>query len=120
MLPDGTGIERYFPLLMVKDFNSTGFYFSHDFMTNADVPTLAVNNVISDPTNPFTGVPINNSEKTAHEQYVFLSCQWNTDINNGNVFEAAYWYAVKDDIWNQNNWRYINEWLSLPTELQPE
>ncbi|MDO4651138.1 MAG: hypothetical protein Q4B26_21065, partial [Eubacteriales bacterium] len=35
------GVEAYYPLLMVKDFNSQKFEISHEFMTNADVPTLA-------------------------------------------------------------------------------
>ena len=117
-LADGTDAERYFPLLLVKDFNATGFYFDHTFMTNADVPTLAVADVIASPKNPFTGKAINNNEKTAHEQYVFLSTQWNTDQNNGYTFIPANWYSVKDDIWDQRNWRYINEWLPVPTELQ--
>lgn len=51
------------PLLLVKDFNSKEFTISNEFMTNADTPTLAVDNLIRNPINPFTGRVINNDEK---------------------------------------------------------
>lgn len=41
-------------LLMVKDFNSTGFTANSDLMTNADVPLLAADSLV-DAINPFTG-----------------------------------------------------------------
>ena len=34
-------VEFFYPLLMVKDFDSKEFKVSDEFMTNADVPTLA-------------------------------------------------------------------------------
>ena len=52
---DNETIEYYFPLLLVKDFGSTEFTISDEFMTNADVPTLATQGLIENPTNPFTG-----------------------------------------------------------------
>ena len=74
---DGTDglkdVEFYYPLLMVKDFDQEGFTVSHEFMTNADVPTLAMKDIIQDPQNPFTGKPITSEEKKAHEQYVLVS-----------------------------------------------
>ncbi len=55
--------EYFRALLMVKDFNATGFTSSDEFMTQADTPTLAFGGLIDDPVNPFTGKVINNSEK---------------------------------------------------------
>lgn len=49
---------------MVKDFNRKGFSTSDTFMTNADVPALAMEDLIRDPKNPFTGKAINSDEKT--------------------------------------------------------
>ena len=78
-----------YPLLMVKDFGSEGFVTSDTFMTNADVPTLAADGIIENPVNPFTGKPINSDEKTAHDQYIMTSGEWDVSINNGNTFLAS-------------------------------
>lgn len=103
-------LEFYYPLLMVKDFNSTEFTVSDDFMTNADVPTLTTDGVIQNPVNPFTGKPINNHEKLAHDQYVIMSWDWSTANNNGNTFRPARWAKVHDDLWNTKNWEfYLHE-----------
>ncbi len=100
--------SMYFPLLMVKDFDSKTFTTSHEFMTNADVPTLATAGLIDSPVNPFTGKAINSSEKTAHEQFISLSGQWDVKINNGNTFMEGKWASVKDDIWVKDNWTFYS------------
>ena len=46
LVVDGEDLNFYFPLLLVKDFNSTEFTVSDEFMTNADVPTLATMGLI--------------------------------------------------------------------------
>ena len=107
-------IEFYYPLLMMKDFGSQEFVMSDEFMTNADVPTLAVKDLIEKPVNPFTGKEINNREKTAHEQYITRSHKWGVENNDGNTFIPSKWYAVSDDIWDTDNWRPINEEVIIP------
>ncbi len=52
------GTEAFNPVLMVKDFGSSGFNIDTGFMINADVPYIATEGIISDPVNPFTGNPI--------------------------------------------------------------
>ena len=99
-------VELYFPLLMVKEIGTEGFNTSDEFMTNADVPTLAFNGLIENPVNPFTGKEINSDEKTAHEQFVIMSWNWDIQVNNGNTFEKAVWVSVKDSIWEKDNWTY--------------
>lgn len=101
--------EFAYPLLLVKDFDSKGFTTSYDFMTNADVPTLATSGVIENPTNPFTGKAINSDEKTAHDQFVIISDDSSTLINNGNTFMPAYWASVHDDLWDMDNWSVSDE-----------
>ncbi len=110
-IPDD--VELYYPLLLVKDFDSTEFSVSEEFMTNADVPVLATNDLIENPTNPFTGKAITNSEKTAHEQYIIVSEEANTAFNNGNTFLPARWARVKDDLRNRENWEFYNEEIVL-------
>ena len=90
---------------MVKDFGATEFTTSDEFMTNADVPTLAMEGLIKDPMNPFTGKPINSAEKTAHDQLIILSDENSIEKNNGETFFPAAWISVKDNIWNKENWK---------------
>ena len=112
-------VEYFYPLLMVKDFNSTGFTTSEEFMTNADVPTLAMQNLIDNPVNPFTGKAINSSEKTAHDQYIILSNAWDTYVNNGTTFAPARWASVHDNLWDRENWTFSEEETVLKEHSLP-
>lgn len=116
ILDDGKDVAEFYPLLMVKDFESEGFAICEEFMTNADVPALAVQNLINNPVNPFTGKIIDSSEKTAHDQYIISSGAWDISINNGNTFLPAKWYSVHDNIWDKNNWKVAAEEDVLPVE----
>lgn len=100
--------SSYFPLLMVKDYNSNGFTVSDDFMSNADVPTIAFNGLIDNPVNPFTNNPINDKEKTAHNQYILASMNLEPGNNIKNTtFTPGYWYTVHDSIWDKSNWKRV-------------
>lgn len=114
-LPDGSDRSSLFPLLMVKDFDSKGFQMSDEFMTNGDVPTLATNGVIDNPINPFTGKKIDSTEKTAHDQYLIGSKEWNVNKNNGKTYAPSKWYSVHDNIWDNKNWRIMEDKTILPT-----
>ncbi len=109
----------YFPLLMVKDFDSQGFTVSSEFMTQADVPTLALEGLIEDPVNPFTGNPVSSSEKTAHEQYIIVSNDWSIAFNNGSTFLPAQWLSVKDSIWDKDNWTLYEDPMILAQNSIP-
>lgn len=112
-------MEYFYPLLMVKDFNATGFTTSEEFMTNADVPALAMNGVLENPVNPFTGKPINSDEKYAHDQYVTLDHRFEVEKNNGNTFLASQWASVKDDLRVQENWTVLEETVVLDEHQFP-
>ena len=112
-------VESYFPLLMVKDFGAKEFTTSYDFMTNADVPTLAMKDTIDNPRNPFTGKEINSSEKMAHEQFIIMSDDLDVSVNNGNTFLPAGWISVKDNIWDKNNWTFCDEKSVLKEYVLP-
>lgn len=110
--PDGLDIESLNPLLMVKDFNAGGDWtISNDFMTNADVPIIAMKGVIKNPTNPFTGQPINDNLKNSGALIVTDSENWQIDVNNGNTFDIgrSHWWAVHDSIFDMDNWEKIEE-----------
>jgi YidC/Oxa1 family membrane protein insertase len=59
-----SNIDNYHPILMVKDFNADGeLKTDMTFMTNADVPFLALNGQMENPVNPFTGNTILTTNK---------------------------------------------------------
>lgn len=99
-------LGRYYPLLMIKDFDSREFTVSHEFMTTADVPVLAAEGLIEDPVNPYTGRKLTSDEKTAHPQYVILSQDWDTMKNDGKTFMPARWASVKENLWDMENWTF--------------
>ena len=103
-------IMYFNPLLLVKDFGSDTLTTDDSFMTNADVPTLAMEDLIADPVNPFTGKPVNSDAKLAGDQIVMKSIIWQPTENQGKTFLPAVWYAVRDDIFDLNNWNKLGEW----------
>lgn len=110
-------VSSYFPLLMVKDFNAEGFYTSDEFMTNADVPSIAMKDLIANPTNPFTGKPVDTSAKNAHEQFILMSWEKQFDKDGSTAFGAAQWASVSNNIWNKENWDF-HEDIQVLTEHQ--
>jgi YidC/Oxa1 family membrane protein insertase len=102
-------IENFYPLLMVKDFGNTEFTISEEFMTNGDVPTLALAGILNDPINPFTGKMIDSSKKICHDQYIIGSEEADVLINNGNTFLPSKWYSVHDDMRDVSNWKLVSE-----------
>lgn len=110
--PTGLDIESFNPLLMVKDFNSNAEFSSdNSFMTNADVATLATAGVIKDPTNPFTGVPVDDRIKRSGPVIVTDSNNWVVSSNNGTRFDLAdgKWWLVHDGIFDMNNWTVMDK-----------
>lgn len=106
---------RFRPLLMVKDFDSKGqIASSNRLMYNADVPRLAMQGIMENPINPFTGNDIFDNEFTRGKQYVFTSGHWSVDFNNGNQFIADDWYTVDGDINNMDNWHLVKKNSVLP------
>ena len=89
-------------------------------MTSADVPSLAIDDIILNPVNPFTGKPISMEEKTAHDQFVIISKDWTVDTNNGNAFNAAGWAAVTNNIWDRSDWIFTYDDIVLKEHELPQ
>ena len=113
-------VQGYNPLLMVKDFDAHGFSVSDEFMTNADTPTLAMQGVVSDMTNPFTGNVISSDAKTEGDQVITTSTHWHANWyvdgegaydSDGTYYDTSdgVWYAVHDDIFVEDNWTRLPE-----------
>ena len=106
---DDNNLYRFNCLLMVKDFGDTGFTVSNELMVNAEVPYIAVNNLIDNPVNPFTGNPITSNINNADSFRYLLYEQPNPLDNQGNTYNPGYWYSYNasyEDIFNSNAWEY--------------
>ena len=96
------------PLLMVKDFNAKGFSTDNTFMTNADVPLFATNEVVKKAVNPFTGKAISSDEKNLHPQLVTSSHNLSQNPQDYKFDTSdGHWYSVHDNIFDEANWERI-------------
>ncbi len=100
--------ESFHPILLVKDFNSDEpFKTSMEFMTNADVPSIAFDGIVDNPVNPFTGKEFSNSEKYTRGAVVMTPFIWNADqVTNAHSVpvKADEWFTVKENIFDSANW----------------
>ena len=109
VLYQGLDILAYNPLFMVKDFNSREFTINNQFMTNADVPAIAMKGIIESPVNPFTGNAINDEMKNNELQEVQQTVEFRPGYNHGNTFLPSPWYNVYgDNIFIRDNWESID------------
>ena len=100
-------ITQYNALLMVKDFNSKEFTVNNEFMTNADTPSIALEGIVDNPTNPFLGTPINMDKKKEGPVNIFFSHDYDVGYNFNQEFLPGPWYSVHDNIFDLNNWKYL-------------
>ncbi|MCL1992388.1 MAG: YidC/Oxa1 family membrane protein insertase [Spirochaetes bacterium] len=57
-------LDAYAAILMVKDFNATGsLSVDNTFMTNADMPLIALEGIVENPINPWTGSPLTSDKE---------------------------------------------------------
>jgi YidC/Oxa1 family membrane protein insertase len=98
LLPNNDNLSAYHSLLMVKDFMSDRELFTDTtFMTLADVPSIAMNELIDNPINPFSNHP------------VLMDKEKEIIITSSRVlhFKIAddQWLKVHDNIFDPNNWK---------------
>jgi hypothetical protein len=97
-LPNGQRLAAYNALLLVKDFNAReNLVTNNAFMTNGDIPSIVMENLIDNPVNPFTGLSI----KTNKENGVFIAT---TDVLDFGIPDD-HWLYVNDDIFNPSGWK---------------
>jgi len=115
VLDTGDDMEYLYPVLLVKDFGSTGLTWSDEFMTNADVPALAAEQVIEDPRNPFTGRSLSDSSAKEEPLYVLWSRHWDVTTNCGTQFMPDRWYRLTGkDMRLGSNWELVSDEAVLP------
>ena len=91
------GRGHFHPLLMMKNFGASGgLKKDMTFMTNGDVPSLALRGVIENPVNPFTtkAVPLDTSEIKKDGVVVSAS-----DVHQAWLYKNLYTYPVRKDQW---------------------
>jgi hypothetical protein len=96
---------------MVKDFNAAGSLKTDKaFMTNADVPSIALKDVISDPVNPFTGGKINDERKNS-PLYIAISGSIHRDDPSARKFglNPKKDYYVHTNIFDADNWTRVEK-----------
>ncbi len=111
IMDDGLDVQAVNPLLLFKDFADNESETDDSFMTNADVPTMAMTGLIEDMTNPYTGKTISSDEKVAHDQIVTTAHIHSVRENNGKTFDTSdgAWYSVHDNIFDSSNWTYLSQ-----------
>ena len=65
--------QTYNPLFMYKDFNSSEYVESDEFMTNADTPYLILNGLTKDMINPYTNNEISMDYKNDNDVFYIIS-----------------------------------------------
>ena len=99
--------------LLVKDFNEHGrLKIDNTFMTNADTPALATENIIKDAKNPFTKneLKVEQNKKSDFVKIAYAPVE-NLRSRNNKKFKVSEneWFTVKDDIFKEENWSYLNK-----------
>jgi membrane protein insertase Oxa1/YidC/SpoIIIJ len=102
----GESKEKYNPVFLVKDFNRHGHLaLNNDFMTNADVPALALSELLDNPVNPFTGNPI--TTKIKDDGIFITTCHIFMANAHGKYrfsIKSNEWLYLKDSIFESSNW----------------
>jgi len=97
-------LYNYNPLLLVKDFNAKGAMKTDTaFMANADVPSLAMKELVENPVNPFTGNAITTNKK--NNPFLILVRRV-VDKNETEIeLDTQNTYYVHDNIFDEENWK---------------
>ncbi len=100
---------HFHPLLMMKDFGAEGtLQIDNEFMTNADVPTLALQGIVESPVNPFTGTAVDSSDKERGAlictDHIFMPQQ--NDSRYVFTADRDKWWRVKGDIFKSSSWTH--------------
>jgi hypothetical protein len=96
---------NYNPILLFKDFNAQGELVTDmTFMTNADVPLLAVKDLIHDPKNPFTGKTLEADKDEGVNIFLGGTSQTRDYPDWRSLDKVSRFYHVKDNIFVEENW----------------
>jgi hypothetical protein len=103
-------VDQFNPLLMVKDFNADGAIKTEQtFMSNADIPSLALKDLVDDPKNPFTGQHISIDRK---KDPLYIAISGSIHLSGRVATQFALNpnkdYYVHNNIFDAKNWIKAN------------
>ncbi len=111
----GYSKDHFHCVLLEKDFNSSeSFSIDNTFMTNADVPSLALKGIIDKAVNPFTHKEISISSSNEYKKNGVNVTIENLFMPGHSKSEYEFtvssdsWYNVKDNIFIDDNWKKCN------------
>jgi YidC/Oxa1 family membrane protein insertase len=104
-------VDQFNPLLLVKDFDASGSLKTDmTFMTNADVPTIALRGLFNNLINPYTGNAINDDAKKAP---LYIAISGSIHIGDGHATQFTLNpkedYYVHDNIFDAKNWEKVEK-----------
>jgi YidC/Oxa1 family membrane protein insertase len=104
-LPDGSRLQSYNALLMVKDFQAnTPLSTGASFMTNADAALFAVDSLFDNPVNPFTKKLLqSDKEQGAYIATIPALSTYRHSKFTYNIGKNE-WLHVHDNIFDVHNW----------------
>ena len=111
IMPGKLDVQWYNAMLLVKDFAKRGSLITDDtFMTTADTPSIAMEGIVEDPVNPYTGNAVNEDPKK-EPQLMTTSHNYGISKNNGTTFDTSdgEWFSVHDDIFEYDNWENVTD-----------
>jgi YidC/Oxa1 family membrane protein insertase len=96
-------------LLMVKDFDAEfELRTNNSFMTNADVPIIATQELVQNPVNPFTGNQLPVNKDSGFIVTSSLKHDLEEHLTNSYNIKPDEWFLVKDNIFEQKNWSKLS------------
>jgi hypothetical protein len=97
-------VDQFNPILLVKDFDAKDeMKTDMTFMSTADVPTLAMEELIDDPVNPFTGRHITGEDK--NDPLLILIDRVQRKNSYEIVLDRQNTYYIHTSIFDEKNWQ---------------
>ncbi|MDR3284241.1 MAG: YidC/Oxa1 family membrane protein insertase [Treponema sp.] len=108
-LPNGKSLELYNALLLVKDFYAPvavdgALSEMPDFMTNADTPLLAIQDLLENPANPFTRNPLTSAKAQGVTITTIPRMSSGQHTHTKYKIRPNQYLRVRDTIFNLENW----------------
>jgi hypothetical protein len=97
------------PIFLVKDFNAKETLLTDErFMTNADAFLFAIEGIISDPVNPFTGKAVKDEKESSINIFIGGSINNEEYVNSSSCIDNnTPFFHVTHPMMNSDNWKEV-------------
>jgi hypothetical protein len=108
VLPNKKALASYTPLLLVKDFNAHGaMSVDSTFMTQADVPLIALDGIVENPVNPWTGNILKSDKENGATITTTRSLIGRPNERTALPIRRDEWIHVHTNIFDMKNWTNV-------------